>query len=275
MINFCFLIERNENMNLVEQLKQDLISAMKEKDKDKLNTLRSVKGALQLEIINNKKEENDDLVLDVINKQIKMRKDSIEEFMKAGRDDLVNSYQKEILIKDNTLFLRTGLSYVSYTLPNFNSIDKDSSYVLEEILNTYQTEEIVNLIKNYKPDVESALYNTVYSLNSETDSNYKSKSYYLEKSLLMPILDNRTFISTLNNLRITGDISDIEDWFNNITGDKSSYSLLIKYLKEIMELEKKYANQKLFKDITISRIKDLIGKVLEIINVFNKNYNYK
>lgn len=83
-------------MSLVEQLKQDLISAMKEKDKEKLNTLRSVKGALQLEIINNKKEENDDLVLDVINKQIKMRKDSIEEFMKAGRDDLVASYQKEI-----------------------------------------------------------------------------------------------------------------------------------------------------------------------------------
>lgn len=85
-------------MTLVEQLKQDLITAMKEKDKVRLNTLRSVKGALQLEIINNKKEENDDLVLDVINKQIKMRNDSVEEFMKAGRDDLVSSYQNEISI---------------------------------------------------------------------------------------------------------------------------------------------------------------------------------
>ena len=85
-------------MTLVEQLKQDLITAMKEKDKDKLNTLRSVKGALQLEIINNKKEESDDLLLDVINKQIKMRNDSIEEFKKAGRDDLVSSYSNEISI---------------------------------------------------------------------------------------------------------------------------------------------------------------------------------
>ena len=83
-------------MTLVEQLKQDLINAMKNKDKEKLNTLRSVKGAMQLEIINNKKEENDDLVLDVINKQIKMRNDSIEEFKKANRNDLVDSYQKEI-----------------------------------------------------------------------------------------------------------------------------------------------------------------------------------
>ena len=88
-------------MSLVETLKQDLITAMKEKNKEKLNTLRSVKGALQLERSNNKKEENDDLVLDVINKQIKMRKDSIEEFMKAGRDDLVESYQKEIDILNN------------------------------------------------------------------------------------------------------------------------------------------------------------------------------
>jgi len=83
-------------MTLVETLKQDLITAMKEKDKDKLNTLRAVKGALQLEIINNKKEENDDLVLDVINKQIKMRNDSIEEFKKGNREDLIASYQKEI-----------------------------------------------------------------------------------------------------------------------------------------------------------------------------------
>ena len=59
-------------MTLVEQIKQDLISAMKEKDKDKLNTLRSVKAGVQMEVINNKKEENDDLVLDVVNKQIKI-----------------------------------------------------------------------------------------------------------------------------------------------------------------------------------------------------------
>ena len=83
-------------MSLLEKLKKDLIAAMKEKDKEKLNTLRAVKGAMQLEIINNKKEESVDLLLDVINKQIKMRNDSISEFEKAGRDDLVTSYQKEV-----------------------------------------------------------------------------------------------------------------------------------------------------------------------------------
>lgn len=83
-------------MTLLEKLKSDLIVAMKEKNKEKLNTLRAVKGAMQLEIINNKKQENDDLLLDVVNKQIKMRNDSISEFEKAGRCDLVDSYQKEV-----------------------------------------------------------------------------------------------------------------------------------------------------------------------------------
>ncbi len=83
---------------LLEKFKKDLITAMKEKDKVKLNTLRSVKGAMQLEVINNKKEENDDLLLTVINKQIKMRNDSIEEFKKGGRDDLIASYEEEINI---------------------------------------------------------------------------------------------------------------------------------------------------------------------------------
>ena len=83
-------------MDLVNKFKEELVTAMKEKDKVKLSTLRSVKGAMQLEIINKKREENDELLLDCINKQIKLRNDSIKEFESAGRTDLVESYQKEI-----------------------------------------------------------------------------------------------------------------------------------------------------------------------------------
>lgn len=83
---------------MLEKFKQDLVTAMKEKDKVKLNTLRSVKGAMQLEVINNKKQENDELFINCVNKQIKLRNDSISEFEKAGRDDLVSSYKKEVNI---------------------------------------------------------------------------------------------------------------------------------------------------------------------------------
>ena len=83
---------------MLEKFKQEMIVAMKEKDKVKLNTLRAVKGAMQLEKINNKKEENDELLLEVINKQIKMRNDSINEFKKAQREDLIKAYEEEINI---------------------------------------------------------------------------------------------------------------------------------------------------------------------------------
>ena len=70
-------------MNLLEKMKSDLITAMKEKDKERLTVLRMVKGAIQLEVINNKKEENEELLIDVVSKQIKMRKESISEFEKV------------------------------------------------------------------------------------------------------------------------------------------------------------------------------------------------
>ena len=85
-------------MNLLEKMKSDLIIAMKEKDKDKLTVLRMVKGAMQLEVINNKKEENEELFIDVVSKQIKTRNDSIVEFRKGNRQDLIDKTQSEIEI---------------------------------------------------------------------------------------------------------------------------------------------------------------------------------
>ena len=83
-------------MDLYEKMKQDLITAMKEKDKDRLTVLRMVKGAMQLEHINNKKEENEELLVDVVSKQIKMRKESIVEFEKGSRQDLIDQANLEI-----------------------------------------------------------------------------------------------------------------------------------------------------------------------------------
>jgi len=85
-------------MNLEERINVDLKEAMKRKDQVVKDTLRAVKAAVQLEKINQKKEISDELYVDVIGKQIKMRKDSMEEFQKANRMDLVHSYEKEITI---------------------------------------------------------------------------------------------------------------------------------------------------------------------------------
>ena len=81
---------------MVEQLEKDMIEAMKAKDMFRLTVIRMVKGALKQEQIDHKKEINDELLIDVVNKQIKMRKDSITEFEKGNRQDLVDKTQQEI-----------------------------------------------------------------------------------------------------------------------------------------------------------------------------------
>ena len=90
-------------MELVEKLKKDMVEAMKEKDKERLTVIRMVKGALDKERIDKKVEISDDLLIDVVNKQVKMRNDSIVEFEKAGRTDLVDEAKKELEILANYL----------------------------------------------------------------------------------------------------------------------------------------------------------------------------
>ena len=84
-----------------ERILTDLVSAMKNKDKLTLSVLRMVKGAMQLEEINVKHELNDDEVVRIISKQIKTRKDSIAEFEKGNRTDLIETTNSEIKILEN------------------------------------------------------------------------------------------------------------------------------------------------------------------------------
>lgn len=88
-------------MSLVDKVNNDLKEAMKNKDKEKLNVIRMLKSAIQMSKIELKHDLSDEEVISVISKQIKMRKDSIEEFAKANRDDLKDQYQKEIDVLNN------------------------------------------------------------------------------------------------------------------------------------------------------------------------------
>lgn len=80
------------------KLLNDLTLAMKNQDKETLSVLRMVKGAMQLEEINKKHELTDEEFIGVVSKQIKTRKESILEFEKANRNDLINQTEKEIEI---------------------------------------------------------------------------------------------------------------------------------------------------------------------------------
>lgn len=84
-----------------EKILNDLKEAMKNQEKTKLSVIRMVKGAMQMEELNLKRPLTDEEVVMVISKQIKTRKESITEFEKGNRQDLIDQTKEEIKILNN------------------------------------------------------------------------------------------------------------------------------------------------------------------------------
>ena len=83
---------------MFEKIKSDMIKAMKEQDKFRLSVIRMIKGSIDKERIDKKIEITDEVVIDVLAKELKTREESRLEFSKAGRTDLVEGLDKEIAI---------------------------------------------------------------------------------------------------------------------------------------------------------------------------------
>jgi uncharacterized protein YqeY len=85
---------------LKEQLTADLTAAMRAGDEVRKSTLRMLMSAIKNAEVagNERKELNDDQVMQVIGKQVKQRKESIDEFQKAGRQDLVDKETAEMVV---------------------------------------------------------------------------------------------------------------------------------------------------------------------------------
>ena len=83
-------------MSLKETLMQDLKTAMKTKDKRAKDTITMVRAAVKQKEVDDRVELDDEGVLKELAKEIKERRGSIEEFEKAGRDDLVEATKAEI-----------------------------------------------------------------------------------------------------------------------------------------------------------------------------------
>ena len=88
-------------MNLRNNIDEDYKKAIKNKEQDKTNTLRLIKSAIKDKDISTRTNENkegisDQEILALLISLIKLRKDSIEQFQKAGREDLIKNEQNEI-----------------------------------------------------------------------------------------------------------------------------------------------------------------------------------
>lgn len=90
-------------MSLMDIIVQDMKEAMRSKNRLYLDVIRMVKGAIQLEEINRRKKLEEADIVDIISKQIKMRRESIEEFKKANRLELIAQTKSEIDILNKYL----------------------------------------------------------------------------------------------------------------------------------------------------------------------------
>jgi len=90
-------------MSLKGTITEDMKSAMKAGDKDRLKVVRLMLAAIKQIEVDTRSELDDTAVLGVLDKMVKQRRDSIEQFAKGGRDDLVAIEEAEISVLETYL----------------------------------------------------------------------------------------------------------------------------------------------------------------------------
>ena len=90
-------------MSLKGRITDDMKSALKAGDKDRLKTVRLIMAAIKQIEVDQRTELDDAGVLNVLDKMVKQRRDSIEQFQKGGREDLASIELAEIAVLDTYL----------------------------------------------------------------------------------------------------------------------------------------------------------------------------
>ena len=96
-------------MTLSEQIQKDIVAAMRAKDELRLSVLRMVKSAIQLKQVEKKRPLDEPESIQLLQTLVKQRKESIDQFAKGGRRDLVDKETKELLVLE--AYLPAGASH--------------------------------------------------------------------------------------------------------------------------------------------------------------------
>ena len=83
---------------LKERITEDMKAAMRAKDSERLGAIRMLTAAIKQKEVDERLELDDAGVVGIVDKLLKQRKDSIEAFQKAGRQDLVDKEQAELVV---------------------------------------------------------------------------------------------------------------------------------------------------------------------------------
>ena len=99
-------------MSLKEQITEDMKTAMRAKDSERLGTIRLLLAAMKQKEVDERVELDDVAVVAIVDKLIKQRKDSIEAFVKAGRQELADKEAAETVVLQAYLPQRMGADEV-------------------------------------------------------------------------------------------------------------------------------------------------------------------
>jgi len=138
-----------------EKILEDLKNAMKAQDKEKLEVIRMVKGAIQMKELDTKRPLNDEEVIGIISHEIKTRKDSIVEFTKGKREDLIDKTQKQIDILVTYMPEQLSLEEVKKVIedafsklnPSKSDMGKVMGFVTPLLKGKTDLKEVSNIIK--------------------------------------------------------------------------------------------------------------------------------
>jgi len=170
----------------------------------------------------------------------------LEMLMHEVRHALMGYYNTNILLDQNTYYMRSGLQETYY----FRNDDlkkqfkaKRNGTTLDEVTNTYITELLVNRIMSFKKfKIENSCLNAY--LNSlrtnQPDGRYRAIGYNSEVRLLYPLLLNEMFINLINQHQFDGEISRVKDFINNNTAI-CNYQDLCKLLDDVYSGNGRYA----------------------------------
>jgi uncharacterized protein YqeY len=85
-------------VSIKTRLKDDMIAAMKSKEKEKLEAIRFIQAAIKKQEVDTRQDLDDAAVLAILANQVKQRRDSIDQFRKGGREDLAAKEEVELKI---------------------------------------------------------------------------------------------------------------------------------------------------------------------------------
>ena len=146
-----------------------------------------------------------------------------------------NSYRNSHHADNTFLCLRTGLSNSVFDKDTLKFIKHDSSLLLEEVLNTKESEKLIQLLLEQNSTLADVSI-VLSSMKQEINGDFHALGYRLPLLLVEKLITNSSFYHQALFYRLNGEIENFGMWFDSITNVDGSYKKFNQLLTKIVDL---------------------------------------